>query len=191
MEETVKFLFEMGQLKKVRRSGWWIAGVNNPESVAEHSYRTAIIGYILAKTEGADVKKTVLMCLFHDIPESRLNDLHRIGRNYIEFETYNEIVFFFDQMDRLPNSISDELNQLFSELSTKKTIEGQLAFEADKLECLIQAREYQVLGYSDVVNWITNCQNALKTVTAKKIAEICINKKPNEWWIDIEDILCK
>ena len=43
--------------KRVKRSGWWVAGIDDPESVAEHSYRTALLGYILASLEGADPTK--------------------------------------------------------------------------------------------------------------------------------------
>jgi hypothetical protein len=39
--DMAKYLYEAGQLKRVKRSGWWIAGVKDPESVAEHSFRTA------------------------------------------------------------------------------------------------------------------------------------------------------
>ncbi|CAM5298637.1 HD domain-containing protein [Streptomyces californicus] len=31
------FLLEMGMLKRAKRSGWWIAGVKDPETIAEHS----------------------------------------------------------------------------------------------------------------------------------------------------------
>jgi putative hydrolases of HD superfamily len=54
MEGLTKFLYEMGLLKRHKRTGWWIAGIDNPESIAEHSFRTAIIGYLLAVMEGAD-----------------------------------------------------------------------------------------------------------------------------------------
>jgi putative hydrolase of HD superfamily len=61
-----KYLYEIGYLKHLKRSGWWRMGVRDPESVAEHSYRTAVIGYVLANLEGADPEKTASICLFHD-----------------------------------------------------------------------------------------------------------------------------
>jgi putative hydrolase of HD superfamily len=48
LEGLTNFLYEMGLLKRYKRTGWWIAGIDNPESIAEHSFRTAIIGYVLA-----------------------------------------------------------------------------------------------------------------------------------------------
>jgi putative hydrolase of HD superfamily len=35
------FAYEMGVLKRIRRSGWWHVGVRDPESIAEHSFRVA------------------------------------------------------------------------------------------------------------------------------------------------------
>ena len=57
MNNIAKYLYEVGQLKRVKRSGWWMAGIADPESVAEHSFRTALLGYILASLEGADPTK--------------------------------------------------------------------------------------------------------------------------------------
>lgn len=34
---TAGFLMEMGMLKRAKRSGWWITGVKDPETIAEHS----------------------------------------------------------------------------------------------------------------------------------------------------------
>ena len=72
LEGLTNFLYEMGLLKRYKRTGWMIAGIDNPESIAEHSFRTAIIGYLLAVMEGADPAKTAAMCLFHDTQETRI-----------------------------------------------------------------------------------------------------------------------
>ena len=61
MEDIARFLLEIGVLKNVKRSGWWMAGVKDPETVAEHSYRTAIIGYFLAKKEDELQKEKALV----------------------------------------------------------------------------------------------------------------------------------
>jgi 5'-deoxynucleotidase YfbR-like HD superfamily hydrolase len=45
---------EMGLLKRSKRTSWLSAGVDNPESLAEHTFRTAIIGYLLARIGGDD-----------------------------------------------------------------------------------------------------------------------------------------
>ena len=182
MENNIaKFLYEMGQLKRVKRSGWWIAGVKDPESVAEHSFRTAVIAYLLAQLEGADREKAVSMSLFHDLPEARTNDAHRIVRRYVNWESVDRKTAE-DQSKRLPDKIAEGVTSMISEFEQAVSLEAQVARDADLLECLVQAREYQALGYHDVVDWILNAQAALTTESAKKIAAECLMTEPKEWW---------
>jgi hypothetical protein len=70
--EIVNFLYEIGSLKRVRRSGWWLTGVLMPESVADHSFRGAVIAFVVAEIEGIDPFRTAVICLFHDLNEIRL-----------------------------------------------------------------------------------------------------------------------
>ena len=83
---AVNFFAEAGLLKKIKRSGWWVAGIKNPESVAEHSFRCAVMGYYMAHAENADPFKVMTMALFNDIHEARINDLHKMGHYYIDFK---------------------------------------------------------------------------------------------------------
>ena len=46
---TAGYLLELGMLKRAKRSGWWIAGVKDPETIAEHSFRTAVVGSVLSR----------------------------------------------------------------------------------------------------------------------------------------------
>ena len=179
--DIAKFLYEMGQLKRVKRSGWWIAGVKDPESVAEHSFRTAVIAYILAPLEGADREKVVSMSLFHDISEARTNDAHRIVRRYVDWERVDRKAVE-DQAKRLPDKMAEEVTSMTSEFEQAISLEAKVARDADLLECLVQAREYQVLGYHDVADWISNAQAALTTESAKRIAVECLRTEPREWW---------
>jgi putative hydrolase of HD superfamily len=179
--DIAKFLYEMGQLKRVKRSGWWIAGVKDPESVAEHAFRTAVIAYVLARLEGADTGKAVLLALFHDLPETRTNDAHRIVRRYADWGNVDKKAMR-EQSKRLPNEVANEVVSFFEEFEKEVSPEAKLARDADLLECLIQAREYQALGYHDVADWILNAQAALTTESARKVAAECLKTEPKEWW---------
>lgn len=181
MKDIAKYLYEMGQLKRVKRSGWWTAGIKDPESVAEHSFRTAILGYILASLEGGDPMKTAMMCLFHDTAEARIMDLHRVAKRYLKVGEGEEVALS-EQVERLPQDIAQSVVTLFEDYEGRESLEAQLAHDADLLECLVQAREYQAQGYVDVQDWITNCQAGLKTQTAKDLAEACLRVEPREWW---------
>ena len=48
---AVNLLYEFGRLKNVKRSGWVRAGIENPESVLDHSARVALTAFLLARAE--------------------------------------------------------------------------------------------------------------------------------------------
>ena len=186
MKNLTNFFYEVGQLKRVKRSGFWLININNPESVAEHSQRTAVIGYFLAKLEKVDVQKVTLMCLFNDLHETRLNDLHKVGHRYIDFKkAENEA--HKEQLHGL-NNIGSELFETLTEFQERKSSEALVARDADLLENAIQAKEYIKIGYKDAQNWIDNIRKVIMTETGKKLLEEIENTDPNDWWRNLKKI---
>jgi putative hydrolase of HD superfamily len=45
-KRILNFISEAGMLKRVKRSGWSVLGIVNAESVAEHSFRCAVINML-------------------------------------------------------------------------------------------------------------------------------------------------
>lgn len=187
MKNIAKFFYELGQLKKIKRSGWWIANIKDPETVAEHSFRAIMVGRILAELEGADINKVTTMLLFHDIPETRINDIHKIGSRYIDNKKAEELAVK-DQVKDLPSSIAKEMLALYEESAEKKTKEAIIAKDADLLECAITAKEYIELGYKDCQDWINNVEKRLKSKTAKDILELVKKTPSNSWWQGLKNI---
>src|SRR5260370_39024852 len=83
VEALARYAYEGGHLKRSARTGWWMVGVSDPESVAEHTLRTALLGYLLAEIEGADAARTAVLCLFHDMQETRIGDIPCVGKEYL------------------------------------------------------------------------------------------------------------
>lgn len=181
MEELVKYIYEMGHLKKVKRSGWWLTGVSNPESVAEHSFRVGIIGYILAKLEGADPMKIMALCLFHDTHESRVNDAHNVLSKYVEWKGVEKRVID-DLSKNLPTEIRSDIAGFLDEIQKRDSVDAHIERDADLLECIFQAREYQSQGFKDVDIFISHIMGLLTTSSAQKIAKACLQIEPKEWW---------
>ena len=181
IDHLTAYFYEIGQLKYVKRSGWWMVGIKDPESVAEHTFRAAIIGYVLAHLEGADPEKTAMLCLFHDVHEARILDLHRTAKRYLTNEQ-GEQQAQIEQTQRLPSSLASAILAFQNGYDEKTSPEACLAHDADLLECLMQAREYQMQGYVHAREWIENCQRGLKTKTAKQIAESCLQVGSDSWW---------
>lgn len=86
-ENLLNYFFEAGVLKNQKHVGWWLAGVKDPESVAEHSWRAAVIAYVLAcREKHPNPEKVACAVLFHDLHETRLGDRYKITSNYANFK---------------------------------------------------------------------------------------------------------
>jgi putative hydrolase of HD superfamily len=179
-KELTKFLFELGQMWRVKHCGWTIAGVANPESIAEHSHRAAQIAFILAKMEGADPYKTSFMVLIHDNGEARINDAHRIVTRYVDTDK-GEVEAALDQFRRLPENIKKDYKEVYEEFEERKTLEAKCAKDADYLEQAVAAKEYIDIGYKGCINWIENIKKALMTNSAKELLKEIERMDRNEW----------
>lgn len=181
---ALNFFAEAGLLKHVKRSGWWVAGIKDPESVAEHCFRCAIIAYYMAHLEKVDANKTMLMALFNDIHEARINDLHKMGHYYIDFRNAESKVFD-DQVSLLDASVQKDMKLFRKEYEEQKTLESIVARDADVLECLIQAKEYVDNGYTKAKKFFRQAPDHLKTQTAKKIWQEIKNWDSGAWWEEV------
>ncbi len=173
------YLFEAGMLKRARRSGWWIAGVRDPESIAEHSWRAAVTGMVIASSEGADPARTAMLCVLHDTPETRVGDIPKIGRDYLTAADPLDVVA--DQTAECPDRMAETVRDAIAEFEAGETPEAICAKDADKLECLIQAVEYRHQGVATVGRWIDSSLAALKTDTAQGLAREILEREPLAW----------
>jgi 5'-deoxynucleotidase YfbR-like HD superfamily hydrolase len=184
LEGMVDYLYEMGLLKRLPRAGWLVAGIDHPESIAEHSFRAAIIGYLLASVEGADPARTALLCLFHDTQESRIGDVPRVGKSYVVTAPNPQVTA--DQVAGFPGEIGQAVRALVDDYEGQESVEARLARDADKLECLIQAREYQANGH-DVQPWVETAAAALRSEAARRFADAFRRARPDQWWKSFAD----
>jgi putative hydrolase of HD superfamily len=173
------YAYEMGQLKRTPRMGWLLLNIGNVESVAEHSFRAAIFGLVLASMESADIGRTTALCVLHDAAETRISDITSVTRPYLTTTKTPEAISV-DQTERMPTDTATEIRDLVSEFEDGKTLEAKCAKDADKLELLAQAREYETQGY-DTGEWQATSIEAVRTETGKLLAQAILNTHPHEW----------
>ncbi|MFI9454448.1 HD family hydrolase [Amycolatopsis sp. NPDC052450] len=173
------FTYELGLLKRIRRAGWWHAGVRDPESIAEHSLRTAQIAALLAAEEGANPERAAFLALWHDTQETRTGDIPHTAAKYMNKPEPREITA--DQTAALPDVSRDLVRTAVDEYETRETIEAKCAKDADKLEMLFQAVEYRDTGVERVAGWIDSGSKGLSTETARRIAEAAATLSPLAW----------
>lgn len=176
-KNVLNFFFELGQLQNVDREGWKLTGITNPESVADHSLRSAQIAYFLAKMEGHDPHRPVLISVFHDINECRVGDLTKVAQRYIELD---EDEVMQEQLNPLGGAGKDLLNTLQA-----NDAERRIAKDADVLEMLVRAKEYMDQGYT-VRDWFENNLPRLHTDSAKRLGNALRELSSTDWWQDLK-----
>jgi putative hydrolase of HD superfamily len=182
LNSVANFLFEAGTLKNHKRTGWWIAGVKDPESVAEHSWRAALLASIIAELEGADPAKAALLSVWHDTGETRTGDLAHISQKYVG--KGDAEVIAADQAQGMPAGLGALMRSIVGEYEARETPEAICAGDADKLECLVQALEYRDQGHVNVDRWIVNSRKRIRTESAKRLAEELLKTGSLQWLRD-------
>ncbi len=136
LEKQIAFIKEAEGLKSVTREAWTAGG--RRESTAEHSWRLALLAGLLAGDLGADVSKTVMMCLIHDMGERYMGDIPAVfqkdqGQKHREEERDVRRMF-----DLLPRDQGQMLFDLWRQYNENSTPEARLVKALDKAETILQ-----------------------------------------------------
>jgi len=150
----IKFMRKIGALKRLPRTGWNIAGIKSSESIADHCFGVTILSMLLAdifkETESKlDTEKVLKMSIIHELAESQTGDIPSPVNKYMPHNsksvTESAII---DHLFNLVDSTNLSLKQVWQELKKGKSLEAQIVLAADKLEMLIQALDYEKIGYT-------------------------------------------
>lgn len=178
--QITQFLFEVGTLRKIVRSHRQTLLTDDlSDSISSHSFRVAIIGYLLALEEKLDANKVLQMCLFHDVGEARSNDLNWVHKRFVK--VYDEEIFT-SQTSFMPKD--SELVKALKEYEERKTPESKVAKDADRLDQILLLREYEWQGNKEASSWLKGSEHekSLFCKSAKKIAKEIRRQAPSDWW---------
>ena len=136
--ELIEFLGYIEKLKCNTRHSWTSSG--RQESVAEHSWRAAVMALLIANEfPEVNINSVVKMCLIHDFGEAITGDIPAFVKTQKDEE--NEDSAIVELLKRLPESISHEFSDLFEEMSRLDSPEAKLFKALDNLEALISHNE--------------------------------------------------
>ncbi len=143
--QYIDFLNKIEKLKCNTRHSWTSSG--RQESVAEHSWRLAVMAMLCAdEYPDLDINKVIKMCLIHDFGEAITGDIPAFLKT-----TQNEIDedgAVVNLLSELPNDFREELQSLFDEMNARETSEAKLFKSLDNLEALVSHNE------ADISTWL-------------------------------------
>ena len=110
------------------------------ESVAEHSWRLALMAFLLRDEFPAlDMDRVLRMCLIHDLGECFTGDIPSFLKS--NADTEKEDTLLARWVSSLPSPYCAEMAALYAEMDALETEEAKLYKALDKLEAVIQHNE--------------------------------------------------
>jgi putative hydrolase of HD superfamily len=133
------------KLKCNTRHSWTSSG--RQESVAEHSWRLALMALLLRDEFPAlDMDKVIHMCLIHDLGEAFTGDIPAFEKTDADGSKEDDLLFQW--FASFPAPYKDEFSVLLKEMLERKTDEAKLYKALDNLEAVIQHDE------ADISTWL-------------------------------------
>lgn len=149
LHNILKFLHESEALKRQLRHSWLSDG--RQESVAEHTWRMALMAMVLSSEIDSkiDLSRVMEMVIVHDLGEVYLGDYQVYGNGNPAPENKHELEqeALKNLLKLLPSFSSEKIYSLWLEFEEKKTIEAKFAVALDKLEVIIQHNEAELSTY--------------------------------------------
>ena len=185
IKKVTNFLYEVGSLRMIPRGHRQSLGIDDvADNIASHSHRVSVIGYLLAKMEGANPDRVALMCILHDVPETRSGDQNWIHKRYVSVDERKIAE------DQYSGNIFSDFLKIHDEYNKRESIESKVAKDADMIDQLLLLKEYEWRGHKEATVWINGKgkstghkdRNKLSTESAKILLDNILNTNPGEWW---------
>ena len=146
-EELLTAMHVAERLKDTTRHCYTSGGRH--ESVAEHSWRLALLAFFLkSEFPEADMDRVVQMCLIHDLGEAFTGDIPTFVKT--SQDEKREEALLSGWIASLPDPLRSDLSALYAEMDARETLEAKIYKALDGIEAIVQHNE------SDLSTWETH-----------------------------------
>lgn len=139
--------FRAMALKDRDREGWTLRDVDDPESVADHSWGVGLLAVLYGPEFDVDMKRLLELAVVHDIAEYRTGDfVNRVDDTDREYAYEEKHAAEHEAMEQLAD---DRLMALWQEYEDRDSREAVVLKDLDLLDMCLQALYYIEEGRGD------------------------------------------
>lgn len=147
----IDFLLEALELKEEKRTGWELRNVEDPESVADHTWSTAFLTLVYGEEEEVDIDRCLKIALVHDIAEHETGDLvTRAESQAQEIAKEDKHQMESEALERISSKLnSEKILELWKEYERKESPEARFVKDMDMIDLCLTALKYETNGRYD------------------------------------------
>lgn len=185
--DFVDLFLRANESKRIPRTGWGMHGIENPESVAEHTYSLSFLTLQLAPLLSEhlnyplNINKLVKMAILHDMGEIETGDIvvshgsiidlqKRGAKEKLEKEGIKRL---FKETDKTNFSVN-----LFSEMLERESLEANIFWQLDKLDMAIQALDYEIIHKEDLSEFFENAKANITDELLIQLLNEILSRRP-------------
>lgn len=169
----IEIFFEYAQLKNLYRQGWLKRGISelDCETVADHSFGVALLGYTIAEEYRPDLDsaKVMKLGLFHEMGEIYAGDITPKDGVSIDDKTQKEFQGVQQVFSKLPNG--DKYLNIWKDFEYQKSPEAKFVKQIDRLEMALQANLYERMNYNGLDEFFPYVQEKISSPELKPILD--------------------
>jgi len=174
----LEVLYQVFKLKNLFRQGWLKRDIPEKigESVADHTFGTAMTAWILAKNLKLDLnlEKVLKMALVHEVGEIYAGDITPVDGVSLNQKYEKELESVISVFSSYPEG--HEFIELWKEFEEGSSPEAKFVKQIDKFEMGIQAVIYKGHGYPKMDEFIESANNVINRHELKDIFKQVINR---------------
>lgn len=180
----IDLLTKVYDLKDEKRTGWELRGIEDPETVAGHSWGTAYLILVYGPKEDINMEKALKIALVHDMPECKVGDIpSRPDSEEKEVDEGKKKELEQEAMRELTQDLDEEnLFKLWNEYKENQSDEAVFVKDMDKIDMCLQALKYEKEGrydkdeesprfnkYERLDEFFATTEDCLKTNTGERL----------------------
>ncbi|CAL7939562.1 unnamed protein product [Xylocopa violacea] len=142
IKKLQEFMELVGRLKHMKRTGWVLMDVPDPETIAGHMYRMAILSFLVDSKENLDKVKIMQMTLIHDLAECIVGDITP-HCGIPPDEKHKREDKAMEEICKLLGDKGPMILEMFREYEKQESPEAKYVKDLDRLDLIMQAYEYE------------------------------------------------